>query len=110
MVSSASGVEVSLLELGVELFLLFLHFLFDLRGDFLLEFFGLAADFGHIVYWVIASAVVEACGAHNLLFSLAIDAVRSIVENFASNYGVFKVKVALRNMFPHDGSKRKLRI
>jgi len=110
VVNSASGVEVSLLPLCIFTVLLFLHFLFDLRGDFLLEFFGLAADFGHIIYWVIASAVVEACGAHNLLFSLSIDTVRSIVENFASNNGVFKVKVALRNMFPDDGSKNKLRI
>lgn len=110
MVSSVSGVEVSLLSRCIFTVLLFLHFLSDLRGDFSLEFLSLAADFGQIICCVIASAVVEACGAHNLLFSLSIDAVHSIVENFVSNNGVFKVKVAFRNMFPDDCSKHKLRI
>jgi hypothetical protein len=110
VVSSASCIEASLLPYCIFTLLLLLHFLGDLQSDFALEILCLAAEFGQIVCWVISSAVVEACGAHNLLFGQSIDAVHSIVKNFVSFNGVFKVKVTFRNMFPYDCSKHKLRI
>ena len=110
MVSSASSVEVPLHPRSIFTIFFFLHFLGYLHSDFALKLLSLAANFWQIIRWVIAGSVVEACGAHNLLFSHSIDTVNSIVKNFVSFYGVFKVKVALRNMFPHDGSELKLRI
>jgi len=97
-------VEAAHLEHAI-LYFAFLALLFgNLLSDGLLNELVLAATRGQLVSRVLASAVVEASGAHQLVAGLSINAIFGVVKDFVSADGVLQVQVLLRDVLFDNSS------
>ena len=91
------GVEVTLLELGIEAGLALPHLLHHLALDVALHALILTADARHAVGLVLSGAVLGVVGRHQLLVRFTIDALIGVVELFTLD-GLLEVEVALRDV------------
>ena len=100
-VLGVGGVEVTLLELGVEAGLALPHLLHHLALDVALHALILTADARHAVGLVLSGAVLGVVGRHQLLVRFTIDALIGVVELFTLD-GLLEVEVALRDVRLRD--------
>ena len=97
-------VEVTLLIPGINSLLPFSHLLHHLPFNLTLHLSGFAANSGHTIGLVLASAVLSVVRIEELLVGLSIDPIVGVIKHFTLD-GVLEIVMLLRDVRLSHSSK-----